>query len=990
MAVQYRKSSLTSLFEQLPTLILGYMAQKQKQEADDRRFERKFAQEKELLDIRLEHSENTTKMDQLLHRRDAISEKVEDSIHDLTLKFPGIKPENYTKGADELIDAAIMIEGNEVKSLSDEIKGYKQKNKALRVLESSMIENMADFSAGYGPYAGESGVLNPTEFKAYKESLGQDSQFITSYPHTIKPNYQDSLSVANKNPLNVTDFYTGEFLQFNTHQEGWQAGFRQVDREYERNDTVEQLIKGGNPNAITADRPVDGGWSGDSEDIQNSYVDYIAKYTGSTKDTPIQNIDKDLLVEAMAKFEGYLDKDQFAPSQFDLDQQYGMNPQELEQSQLAFDVGYRALGDPSQLWALERQTIDYLKAPLETSNASSYSVIQGTFQLDEERGIDDMEDLAEALRYPDPITGEEKIPSIEAMNTLSNMLGQPEFDSFLNNLYLYENLPGATQGQIDSAAEVRELLENAPGINLNFRNMESRYGDILSLKAEKAGDPLVKTVGEKVDLFKGDLDAIDTSDVKRVLDTYMNTVSKVEPDLHEAHWNVLEEMYKDTDIDIHSEFKNYMKGKSVSGDQGAPVTFKPSKVEKPTKKSKVFKDETYDRAKENLLEAVDEYNKYQYIYGGETTKQTRMGSKYKEQKYFFPTEAGDMWEQWQFEDDPKDSEYRADFRARWEEYKSLAKKYFELIDLERGPNKSNPAYDPDIPWYSKGAGWTREAAAAGQENLINVVNAKYPDLVNQMRALSLNPVTGMADFVAGYNFKEGEWSVGNQGGMHGKNRRGDEAWWVDDPSFMLPGWTQRHALYFTDRAKGSNVRFMGDDDQDAALNEISYPLVNEGTDSERYKYQQPIMDYNYPVETFEGHLDGSRRPAEHKVGLGRLVKRALDALHLLEDEDGKTTLFGHEDILLTSRHMSHIGPNEGEQFTGAPFIPMGDYFEEVTEDWPEWKKQAYVDQLEEYLFEMGKLNPDYVSSSVMHPSQLYKGSLYDVKPELDILDVFDK
>ena len=71
-------------------------------------------------------------------------------------------------------------------------------------------------------------------------------------------------------------------------------------------------------------------------------------------------------------------------------------------------------------------------------------------------------------------------------------------------------------------------------------------------------------------------------------------------------------------------------------------------------------------------------------------------------------------------------------------------------------------------------------------------------------------------------------------------------------------------------------------------------------------------------------------------------------------------------------------------------LPMGDYFEEVTEDWPEWKKQAYVDQLEEYLFEMGKLNPDYVSSSVMHPSQLYKGSLYDVKPELDILDVFDK
>ena len=117
MAVEYRKSSLASLFEQLPTLILGYMAQKQKQEADDRRFERKFAQEKELLDIRLEHSENTTKMDQLLHRRDAISEKVEDSIHDLTLKFPGIKPENYTKGADELIDAAIMIEGNEVKEL---------------------------------------------------------------------------------------------------------------------------------------------------------------------------------------------------------------------------------------------------------------------------------------------------------------------------------------------------------------------------------------------------------------------------------------------------------------------------------------------------------------------------------------------------------------------------------------------------------------------------------------------------------------------------------------------------------------------------------------------------------------------------------------------------------------------------------------------------------------------------------------------------------
>ena len=68
-----------------------------------------------------------------------------------------------------------------------------------------------------------------------------------------------------------------------------------------------------------------------------------------------------------------------------------------------------------------------------------------------------------------------------------------------------------------------------------------------------------------------------------------------------------------------------------------------------------------------------------------------------------------------------------------------------------------------------------------------------------------------------------------------------------------------------------------------------------------------------------------------------------------------------------------LGQTLGGSRTGAgyslPLIPIGNEFKEITEGWSDEKRQAYVDYLEDWLVLSGS---------------------YETKPEINILDIFDK
>ena len=70
-----------------------------------------------------------------------------------------------------------------------------------------------------------------------------------------------------------------------------------------------------------------------------------------------------------------------------------------------------------------------------------------------------------------------------------------------------------------------------------------------------------------------------------------------------------------------------------------------------------------------------------------------------------------------------------------------------------------------------------------------------------------------------------------------------------------------------------------------------------------------------------------------------------------------------------------MGKHAGGDRTGyytLPLIPHGEKFKEITADWDDEKKQAYVDMLEDWL------------------ARNRKGMHTKEKVEIDILDIFDK
>ena len=1012
MAVEYRKSSLTSLFEQLPTLILGYMAQQRKLEHDEYKFERRFEQERDLLNIRLESNETAADTQYLIGKRDTLSEGVVDSLHELSLKYPSLKPQDYTQGSDKIISDALLISDNKQKSLTEEIKGLGLKQKALRSLEGNLVSEISDFRTGYGPYAGESGVLNPNEFLRYRESLGElgeTTQFAGLFPHTTVPSYQDSLAVINKNPGNIkfanqpgAQLGPTGFAQFSTEQQGWQALYNQVGLDQGRGDTVEQLIKGGNLNAITATRPVDSGWSADSPAIQDEYVRFISDQLGVDKDTPISNVDTQQLVQAISMFEGYLEKGQVAPGEIDLTQTYGLDDSELKLRQLAFDVGYQMMGDPAQLWALERETINALKTPLETASTRAYATIQGLFAFNEDKGIKDMEDLAESLTYPDPVTGEEKIPSIQAMNTVGNMLGQPDYDKFLNNMYLYENLPGATQGQIDAAVEVRELLENAPGLNYNFRNMETDYSDELILEAEKAGHPSVETPEQTMDLFKTKLNELDTTNIKSVLDEYMRTVSGVTPDLHEAHWNILEELYKDTNVDIHSEFTDYMKGIAGSGNLGAPVSTKITEKFVSGNTDPVFSDEDRLKALENFNKEVDEYNSIQSDY-----IMWDLGTGKAAVKHLDEYAAS--------YDSPSKRTKRIDERnVRVGEYHSYVKKFHDLVKIEVATSQYSKDlgygdYDYSDPqaWYQLGAARRESKGKRGAqlEHARKVVQEAHPELWAQIQSLSVDPVTEEVDL-----FDLFELSEDSQGVTVGKTV-GEGINVASDRSYFAPGHGGKDYmgdynygldfLYDTPAEGVSNVlvdlskpgmkqkysyanmtrpKYDAAQDVDAALHALNLLedpasqtqiLGSSGTATHPLNYIPKSM-YDVHGEDIIGHQ-------EPRLGAGRTYADAQweiargDEFQYVGPDDvfTKTGQTVPIEEVINYTMGKHAGGDRIGYYT-LPLIPHGEKFKEITADWDDEKKQAYVDMLEDWL------------------ARNRKGMHTKEKVEIDILDIFDK
>ena len=184
MAVEYRKSSLTTLFEQLPTLIIGYMAQKAKQETDKLQLETRFQQEKDLLNIRLESSEAQNRESYLLDKFDRKHDEINTVKANINKKYPSIDLSLVTTGFPEITENLYESGELDKDAILTDISKLSAYITSLKNIDTEVSREILETQKVYTDpkYAGMTGVMSPKEFEKMKtELLGTDT-FLETYP----------------------------------------------------------------------------------------------------------------------------------------------------------------------------------------------------------------------------------------------------------------------------------------------------------------------------------------------------------------------------------------------------------------------------------------------------------------------------------------------------------------------------------------------------------------------------------------------------------------------------------------------------------------------------------------------------------------------------------------------------------------------------------------------------------------------------------------